>query len=177
MASILKVNTIQDATNSNTAMNVDSSGRITEPSKPCFAVKSNRLVATTNFDSRTAVPFNEIEFQRGGTIVAITGSGDATAAVFTAPITGIYQFNLVVNLHNAGGGNWNSSYLYIDGATLASNDLTYRSIHDANTYHSLTSSFMIRLNANQTVTPYFQTSGDTSASVRNGCRFSGFLVG
>lgn len=176
MASTLKVNTIAH-TDGTTSMTIDSSGRVTEPAKPCFAVKSNRLVSNLDFSSATAVPFNEIEFQRGGTIVAITGSGDATAAVFTAPITGIYQLNLVVNLHNAGGGTWNSSYLYIDGATLASNDLTYRSIHDANTYHSLTSSFMISLNANQTVTPYFQTSGDTSASCRNGCRFSGFLIG
>ena len=163
-------------TNGTTAQTIDSSGRVTQPSIPCFAVKSNRLVSA-NFSSRTAVPFNEIEFQRGGTIVAISGSGDTTSVVFTAPITGIYQFNLVVNLHNAGGGTWNSSYLYIDGATLASNDLTYRSIHDPNTYHSLTSSFMISLNANQTVTPYFQTNGDTSATARNGCRFSGFLVG
>ena len=33
MASILKVNTIQDATNSNTAMTIDSSGRST--ARPC----------------------------------------------------------------------------------------------------------------------------------------------
>ena len=174
--STLKVGTIQDHTNSITAMTIDSAGRVTEPAKPCFAVKNNRAVVNADYSSRTAVPFNEIEFQRGGTIVAISGSGDTTSVVFTAPITGIYQFNLVLNLHNAGGGTWNSTYLYIDGATLASNDLTYRNIHDANTYHSLTSSFLISLNANQTVTPYFQTSGDTSATVRNGSRFSGFLV-
>ena len=36
MASILKVNTIQDATNSNTAISVDSSGRVTTPAKPSF---------------------------------------------------------------------------------------------------------------------------------------------
>ena len=37
MASILKVNTIQDATNSNTAMTIDSSGRITtSTSRPHF---------------------------------------------------------------------------------------------------------------------------------------------
>ena len=40
MASILKVNTIQDATNSNTAISVDSSGRVTTPSRPAFSVKT-----------------------------------------------------------------------------------------------------------------------------------------
>ena len=34
--STLKVGTIQDHTNSNTAMTIDSSGRVTEPTKPCF---------------------------------------------------------------------------------------------------------------------------------------------
>ena len=67
-------------TNETTSMAIDSSGRVTQPAIPCFAVKSNRLVSG-DFDSRTAIPFNEIEFQRGGTIVAITGSGDTTAAV------------------------------------------------------------------------------------------------
>ena len=38
MASILKVNTIQDATNSNTAMTVSSTGVISEPNRPCFHV-------------------------------------------------------------------------------------------------------------------------------------------
>ena len=91
--STLKVGTIQDHSNSNNALVIDSSGRVTEPAKPCFAVKSNRAVNTADFTTAAGVPFNEIEFQRGGTIVAISGSGDTTSAVFTAPITGIYQFN------------------------------------------------------------------------------------
>ena len=38
MASILKVNTIQDATNSNTAISVDTAGRVTTPARPAFRV-------------------------------------------------------------------------------------------------------------------------------------------
>ena len=36
MASILKVNTIQDATNSTTAMTVDTAGRVLQPTKPMW---------------------------------------------------------------------------------------------------------------------------------------------
>ena len=68
--STLKVGTIQDHTNSNTAMTIDSSGRV----KPCFAVMNDRGV-TANFSAISAVPFNVIDFQRGGTVVAISGSG------------------------------------------------------------------------------------------------------
>ena len=176
--STLKVGTIQDHSNSNNALVIDSSGRVTEPAKPCFAVKSNRAVNTADFTTAAGVPFNEIEFQRGGTIVAISGSGDTTSAVFTAPITGIYQFNLMVNLTCAGGGNFNSTLLYIDGATVGGqNDPTYRNLDD-NTggYHGMSSSFLISLNTGQTVTPFLNCSGDSSVTVRNGCRFSGFLV-
>ena len=41
MASILKVNTIQDATNSNTALSIDSSGRILYPSIPHISFQGN----------------------------------------------------------------------------------------------------------------------------------------
>ena len=176
--STLKVGTIQDHSNSITAMTIDSAGRVTEPAKPCFAVKSNRVVNAADFTTATAVPFNEIEFQRGGTIVAISGSGDTTSAVFTSPITGIYHFNLNVNISSAGGGNFNTTYLYIDGAAVGgNNDNSYRNLDD-NTggYQGLHSSFLISLNTGQTVTPFLNCNGDSSVSVRNGCRFSGFLV-
>ena len=39
MASILKVNTIQDATNSTTAMTIDSSGRVLKPTTPHFMLE------------------------------------------------------------------------------------------------------------------------------------------
>ena len=39
MASILKVNTIQDATNSTTAISVDTAGRVTQPALPCWSVE------------------------------------------------------------------------------------------------------------------------------------------
>ena len=54
-------------------------------------------------------------FKYGGTVVAISGSGDTTSATFTSPITGIYQFNMSLNIQNA--GTLTQSYLYIDGAS------------------------------------------------------------
>ena len=177
--STLKVGTIQDHQNSNNALVIDSSGRVTEPAKPCFAVITNRSVAG-DFTTTTDLPFDVIEFQRGGTVVAISGSGDNTLATFTAPITGIYQFNYTVNLGGTGNSNaFNSTMLYIDGAQIgSSNDRSYRALDDpeGGAYHALSSSFLISLNANQTVKPMIQASGDTNITVRVGCRFSGFLV-
>ena len=177
--STLKVGTIQDHTNSNNALVIDSSGRVTEPAKPCFAVITNRSV-TGDFTSTVALPFDVIEFQRGGTVVAISGSGDNTVATFTAPITGIYQFNYTVNLGGTGNSNvFNSTMLYIDGAQVASgNDPSYRQLDDpeAGQYHAFGSSFLIYVPVGHTVQPHMFVNGDTTVSIRKGTRFQGFLV-
>ena len=60
MASILKVNTIQDATNSNTAISVNSSGIVTKPIVPCFHLTTpTGTVATDNKPTWSSVVLNE----------------------------------------------------------------------------------------------------------------------
>tara|TARA_B100000575_G_C23052874_1_gene606085 strand:- start:50 stop:607 length:558 start_codon:yes stop_codon:yes gene_type:complete len=182
----LSVNTIAH-TGGATGLTVDSSGRVLQPVKPIFACHMDREVGPTDFSTVTTIPFNNIEFQQGGSNLVISGSGDTTGATFTAPITGAYHFNLVVNTYNA-TVSWNSIYLYIDNAQVndlggsASHDMTYRSIDNSGKdisglYHTLSGSHVIKLNANQTVKPRILTSGDNSCTIRMGSRFSGFLIG
>ena len=86
MASILKVNTIQDATNSNTAISVDSSGRVTLPQRIAFMGKKTDT-STLSASSSSNVSFNHTDLSHA--------SWDGTT--FTAPIAGVYRF--VVNGH------------------------------------------------------------------------------
>ena len=58
MASILKVNTIQDATNSNTAMSIDSTGRILTPARPSFRAK--RSGSATTVSSGNDIIFDDV---------------------------------------------------------------------------------------------------------------------
>ena len=85
MASILKVNTIQDATNSNTAMTIDTSGRVNisnVPSMSCYH-NTNGTVNPSDGESffQSAVTFRH---QTG-----ITYSNDSNGR-FTVPIGGVY---------------------------------------------------------------------------------------
>ena len=57
MASILKVNTIQDATNSTTAMTIDSSGRILTPARPSFQYDIQNYSGGTNKLSSPKIRF------------------------------------------------------------------------------------------------------------------------
>ena len=85
MASILKVNTIQDATNSNTAMSVDTAGRVTTPARPHALVVFN-ATATGGYDAvadTAVIPF--------AAIVRETGSNyDTTNYRYVCPVAGLY---------------------------------------------------------------------------------------
>tara|TARA_R100000353_G_C6477114_1_gene188113 strand:+ start:375 stop:851 length:477 start_codon:yes stop_codon:yes gene_type:complete len=80
MASILKVNTIQDATNSNTAMTVDSSGRVLKPVIPFGQASSNVKTTATNL-----VNLNSHVISGGGLTV------DQSNNRMIVPVTGLYQ--------------------------------------------------------------------------------------
>ena len=86
MASILKVNTIQDATNSNTAMTIDSSGRVTLPQLIAFMGKKTDTSSVSS-SSSTNVTFNLTKLAHA--------SWDGTT--FTAPIAGVYR--ILINGH------------------------------------------------------------------------------
>ena len=83
--STLKVGTIQDHANSNTAISIDSSGRVTLPQRVAFMGKktdTNQLDNSTN-----AIAFNHTDLAHA--------SWDGTT--FTAPITGLYR--IFINGH------------------------------------------------------------------------------
>ena len=85
MASILKVNTIQDATNSNTALSIDSSGRIAQPQKPSVTINISNS-GYVNVSNNDPIPFNSVQFSQGGGNSAFNTS----TYKFTCPLSGIY---------------------------------------------------------------------------------------
>ena len=96
MASILKVNTIQDATNSNTAMSIDTSGRILTPARPTLYADCNNG-SSAGYD--TIGNFSTVPYRN-----VIAGSGislDTSEYSFTIPITGFYMVNATILNNNA----------------------------------------------------------------------------
>lgn len=175
MTSILKVTEIQDPTNSNKALEIDSTGRVLTPARPAFSVYQSTALSAADYTSTEfVVPFDTEDFDIGSN-VSISSN-----AVFTAPVGGVYQFNLILILGTATAADWVSSYLFIDDAKISgASDLSYRNLADPNSqdYISLASSHLLQLTATQTVTPYFRVNGDTTVTVRAGTRFNGHLVG
>jgi len=172
----LNVGTIKEATGTTTAMTIDSSGHVLAPVNPKFSVYLNTTTTANNYTSTSTsnIEFDTEEFDVGG-CVAISSN----VATFTAPVTGYYQFNLIVQLDEIDGAGHANTYLSIDGSTTTSaRNEDYRLIEDpqGGTYVTLVTSALIYLTATQTVNPKLFINGDTSVKIRVGTRFSGFLV-
>ena len=95
MASILKVNTIQDATNSTTAMTVDTAGRVLQPTKPMwFAYFASGSYSFASGETSKA-PYTT-------TLTNVGSCWSTTDRQFTAPIAGTYQINFAMTLAELG---------------------------------------------------------------------------
>ena len=90
--STLKVGTIQDHANSNTAISIDSSGHVSHPVRPYFSYRQSGQSVATN--AQTTFLHDTLISQRGSDYN--TGTG-----IFTAPITGLYNFNADVQISTA----------------------------------------------------------------------------
>ena len=91
-ATNLEVTTIKDKTNTNTALSIDTSGRINIPKVPAFAVRgfgSIQNAATVNgftVASGTDIIYNydEVSINRDSAFNNSTG-------IYTVPVAGMYQ--------------------------------------------------------------------------------------
>lgn len=179
MTSILKVTEIQDPTNSNTALSIDSTGRITQPAKPAFiaSLKSSLSDATSG-----VVIFD--------TVVKQTGSGYSTSTgEFTAPVTGFYQFGHSLLLQNVASsddsihlryrtnGNDSDEKVYLFNRTDGS---TANGTFGTGGYLNVTGSVLLHLESGDTADLYWTANGAIGVHGNtNGTwsRMYGYLVG
>ena len=103
MTSILKVTEIQDPTNSNSAITVDSSGRVFQPAKPIMSLRGAATYSSSSpFTTDTApdtgndlsLISNFREITSWGQTHINQGSMYGNNGRLTAPVAGVYQFSV-----------------------------------------------------------------------------------
>lgn len=158
MASILKVNTIQDATNSNTAISVDSSGRVTTPQRPAFHADSSTHETIDPYFFTSFTTSGIGRFNQGGHL-------DLSTGIFTAPIAGVYTFGFVFrDTQNTTGRK--IGRIFINGTD-------FEVAENSGQYSDIGGSLSYLLSANDQIRVGTHPAGDGWDAVR----FSGFLLG
>ena len=174
MASILKVNTIQDATNSNTAMTIDSSGRVTRgviPSWRLGKTAQQDFTATSGTLTWNAESGNA-NFIKGGV------TNNSSTGKVTVPVAGIYMVGSTVRVDGATSGNYILMRIIKNDVTADVKDQYYSLVDDQTTvYGSISMSGIYDCSANDTLRVDMTAQSDTSWHASDHSYFWGYLVG
>jgi hypothetical protein len=170
MTSILKVSEIQDPTNSNTALSIDSSGIITYPQKIVWY--ANNYDAGSN-----AYAVNNAYAKHAFTEVIVNhGNGySGTNSRFTAPVAGTYFVNY--SMHFRTGTGYKQARLHKNGSSIA--DYARQVFHrggSTSSEQTLTANLYIDLAVNDYIEVfYFVQGGDIYYF--DLCHFGGHFIG
>jgi len=175
-ATELDLATIKDSSGTNTAMTIDSTGRILTPARPAFFVSQDSS-STSAFTG--AVNFNTVHTNVGSHF-------DISNDRFVVPIAGIYQFNFSALGCNSGGGQVAAASavkVQLERSTDTGSNYTvfthsYAYIASSTSYPNMACSGTIALTAGDYIRVNVANGylyGDNSGTYD--IRFSGFLVG
>ena len=158
---------------SNNAMTIDSSGAPIFPNKPAFEAWFTGSNQAINSGTNVTFVYNNVE-QQGGT------NFSTTTGKFTVPVSGIYFFALLNNVYNVNANNYARHGVLFNGTGFSTDEqhiLGFWTVGDTGD-HTMSSSFVRKLTAADTVQPFIRTEDASEASAgRMWQNFSGFLVG
>lgn len=161
MTSILKVSEIQDPTNSNTALTIDSSGRVTTPARPFINLLHNT-------DTNYAVPADITDWRVHDSRGITHSSG-----VITVPVDGLYKVGINGISDTLGGIylNVNGSNIFRIGyASLGTGEIW--SAIGGDTVLSLTASDQVKFQVSNGTVGFYGHTGNLAV----GCAYM-YLIG
>ena len=170
----LQVETISH-TNNTTAMTIDSSGRVLQPTIPAFRVGLTANQNVTSTGSHVTIEFNEGTSSENDFCFS-QGGFSWSSGVVTVPVTGVYHFDLLARVDSVGSG-------YIVFSIAKNNDFSGNkrmfSIEGdpATDYQTITASGVFKLAASDNVRCAIYSSTDSNLNVTTSTTFSGHLVG
>ena len=162
-------NAMAMTTGGNTAMIIDGNGHVTKPLQPAFLVTKSGAQSNVAINATTTIAFDTEVFDN---------NSDFASNTFTAPVTGRYQFNALINWNG-----WDTDYVYVWHKFTVSNRTVYANLAGGNQvtadgYLFASSSVLVDMDANDTCKfeVEFPNEGAAQADVQQSSWFSGYLV-
>ena len=164
-------NSLYFGTNAGTRMVIDSTGAVTMPSQPAFIASVSST--QSNIANSDTITMPEITSP-----IATDRNSDFASSTFTAPVTGLYQFNFSVSVTQK---DETATY---DRVTLVTSNRVYKfgitsaqMFDSAPSYHVYAGSTLADMDAGDTAKlRWDQSGGSTQADIFDSSYFSGFLV-
>ena len=148
-------------------MRIDSTGAVTMPAQPAFSVRPAGAQNNIAVNAQVQIIWGTETFDVGGNFAS---------NVFTAPVSGKYQFNVVVGVENL-----DSAATYVETVLITSNLAVYTTIDpdfgQDNAFWSFTTPVLCDMDAGDTAyVAIVQGGGAAQMDVRIYSQFSGYLV-
>ena len=90
-ATNLEVTTIKDKTNTNTALSIDTSGRINIPKVPAFAVRGFDIQNAATVNGFTVASGTDIIYNYDEVSINRDSAFNNSTGIYTVPVAGMYQ--------------------------------------------------------------------------------------
>jgi len=170
-ATNLQATTIKESTGTNTAMTIDSSGRLFTPKRPAFFAMGTSYTWVTGASAGTVLTLDGTKFNIGSHF-------NTTNYRFTAPVDGVYQFNMTAYVQDS--QNNSAVAIALNGTQIHHTNSSYPLLsfysQNSSSYDNQGGvSACLQLSANDYIdlrTVY--SSGDYFPAM---CHLSGFLIG
>jgi hypothetical protein len=173
MASELHVDAIKHS-GGTSAMTIDSSGRVLQPSVPAFRVgfSSNQTISSTGN--------NTLAWDQGISSETEScysqGGFSWSSGIVTVPVAGIYHFSITLRIDSIGSGYLVAKILKNDSES-GTDDMYLIDGSPSNTYTNLTGSNVYKCDASDNIRIKVASSADSSYTVTQNSIFSGHFVG
>ena len=162
----------RDTADLSNGIDVDASGRVSMPSQPAFFAYLIGNQDTISQATDEKVLFNAEDFDRGGNFIN---------SEFTAPVAGIYQFNVCITYYHPDiSSRYVRATLFKNGSDFQIEGHSHASQESANDDYTMVSfGAVMELAQNDVISVYaaVANAGVNIAGFNKTTHFSGYLVG
>ena len=155
--------------NDSEKMRINSTGAVTMPAQPAFLVYHN--ATTSNIANGNTISFNEEKFDQNSDF-------NISNEIFTAPVTGKYQFSFLVSVTSLDASATYNRILLKSSNRTVPFGITHANMFSGDPgYYSFEGSMLLDMDANDTCfLEWNQAGGTAQADVFDSTYFSGYLA-